>query len=777
MRWLALSGFIFIACGPEAPLPVEVRVHLLGRAKVFQPVGGVPEPRLEVGDELRLLMEPASLEPGRCDPFNGGSLELNVRDPDQKVRQASVLSLTSTLVTGANGSYLLETLPFSPSEAARSPAKPVQLPDTPGRWTLEFTWRCHGDEARPQSDALTFWSHQNRRSTPFWREHQELLEADPSQDQVVAYVDLLSRTHSAEHRMWLLDRLFQAHKNAGDNVQAEKYALEWVDTAHQAGFPSEAVRAWNGAHEAARNQFHSLRAKKYLDASFKLLQDLDYQVRLPESWQSRCILLEWMDQPLEALEACSEARLHADRVGKHDVRVRVDLFELYLLQRLGHHPLVNRRLLEMLESSDPEDAYGLNHLAWLLLLGAEAGVPIHGSQQDALTRAGQLFEKSRKKFDAGGRIAEAANQLAGLAEVAVMKGDAAAADVALGGISQGLQLSNEEVKLSVIWTRGHQALLVGDFSGAYAQFKALEREAGVHKRGDFIGMASFGMGEALRAMKRPLEADRAYMSALSASDDSEAVRSPLHRGAMLTSNALWEAKLIQLRLDRDDILSALEAVEQIAWKCRQALGGVGRTRDLSAADRTSKGELEAKITGIDRELTQIYRRRPLSQALADQRVRLEGQRQQAWAALAMSSAASASEAGLSMFVFPRRRDAATSKWWPPRYGSTARRAQFPEGAGHIRALRTELIARRHPRLAFPLSHGHLRKTKPRAAAPLTARATVCAVKIRMLLDHGDLPQVQGLGNVGRVGNSRRGDKAEVWPARRHRETHDMTHSP
>ena len=95
----------------------------------------------------------------------------------------------------------------------------------------------------------------------------------------------------------------QAAKSAGRFAEAEALAARWAELSGPAGLPSEAVLAWNAAHEAARSTGDIEKALEYLDRSVELARRLDYAARLPESWYSRAELLARAGRPVQAIEA------------------------------------------------------------------------------------------------------------------------------------------------------------------------------------------------------------------------------------------------------------------------------------------------------------------------------------------------------------------------------------------------------------------------------------------------------------------------------------------
>lgn len=631
--WM-LGCFLLSACTNAPPTPVPVQVHFLGRVKLAHPTTAQrPEtppstdavapastpvlPTFLPKSGLSLLFDPAVPNTGQCDPFAGGGLQLKLLAPDGKEFIQQQHTLQPPFIVPTSPGYRMPTL------------EGFELPPQAGRWQLVLTWQCLGKHT-PRVEVLPFQVH---GLDPVLQQTLDALkqaESSAAPDaQLVAYETAISQSTTSEARLWLLKNEVQLLRRQGEYVSAELKALSWADAAMEAGFPSEAMMAFNAAYEAARDRQALISAWQHQERALTLTRQYDFEVRLGEELLSRAILHERLGQLTIALEAAAEARIAARRAGKPLIESHAEQVELELSQSLGHHTQVRAQLKRYFDAPPPDDPDLLNNRAWLILRDLEAGA----ARTRALEVAEQWFSLALQAYEKAQNPEYAASTLANLAEVSLLRADL---DTTRARLAQARAKGSAEARLLLFlqWIEADVSLAEGHASQALTRFMALEQAANAASAPEatleYLGRAAFGQGQAHEALQHHADAEAAYARALSLLEGDAAKTSPLHRASLLANRPHWEEAAVRHLLKQGKSLEALTLVESGLQARRQTLQRAARQDALSPETQTRLHHLRLQLDSIDQSLTRL-RQLPTVPAILAQREQLETQRQKTWA--------------------------------------------------------------------------------------------------------------------------------------------------
>ncbi len=620
----------------RGPQPHPYDIHFIGAVRLYRAQDGTLEPAYEVGRPLALRFEPGSAGRDTCNPFAGGSLNLRFLDPSGTLVTELTLPATGDTFRRAGENFVLAPVPAGTDGGEPGRTAPIRLPDAPGRWTLDVTWRCAGGTATRRT-VHHFRCHRNPlhrpNGDPFWQALADSVDL-PASALVETYDRALETASSPADRLWIVRALFQAYKSAGDYASAEAAASEWAKLAAAADYPSEAVLAWNAAHEAARASGDLERALRYLDQSMKLAADLEYTVRLPESWYSRAELLSRSGRPVEAIAAAREARRHAQANAKTLFATGADLKELELLQAMGHHRIVNERLDRDYTGNPARRPPIANNIGWLILRGVEAGVPLHDRKEEALDQAEAAFRHALAGFQAQGNIAEEANTLANLAETAFLRGDIGQARDLLARARSFAPARDGVLQPFMTWLDAEILRAEKALPEALQTYDRLEAMARDRQSAEYAGRAAFGKGSVLAARGELPQAIEAFDQALEWIEEDAAIRSPLHEASVLSNRPLWEEAAVLARLDLGLNLPALEVVEHGTWARRQSLTRSARRIRLDDATRAAVSRLQQVLDRLDSDIIRLQHL-PRTQDNLERLREEEETRQSRWAELEM----------------------------------------------------------------------------------------------------------------------------------------------
>ncbi len=632
--FLIVGSMVVAGCSRgREPGPYEVR--FIGSVRLQRTGDRALVPSYEVGRPVGLRFEPRPGPEHRCNPFAGGTLHLEFLAPDQSRPLVLDLGATGETFLPAGDGFVLPRVPSSPPTPEGTGAPAFRLPDLPGAWTLEVTWHCAGAHRSVQT-RHPFQVHRNPIREPgndaFWQRVARIEELPP-EERLGAYRARLEEARTDQARFWIIRALCQTARGVGRYEEAEAAAGQWANLSARAGFPSDAVLAWNAAHEAARATGDLDRALAYLDRSMAAARRLGYDARLPETWYSRAELLDRSGRPVQAIEAARKARKEARAQGKTWFATAADLKELELLQAMGHHRIVNTRL-ETYVSRPARLPHIANNVGWLILRGVEAGMPFQNRQEEALRRAEAAFEEALTGFRAMGSVADEANAVANLAEVAFLRGDLAEARRLVTRARTLAPARDDVLHPFLVWLDAEILRAQGDVAAAGRAYARLHELALELQSADYAGRAAFGTGSVLAAQGDLEAAVAAFDEALEWIQEDAAVRSPLHEAAVLANRSRWEEAAVRTRLALGRTVEALEVVERGAWARRQSLVRSARRDRLDPAVQEEVAKLQHTLDRLDREILRLQDLPPTRTVRARLREQ-EITRQTRWAELEM----------------------------------------------------------------------------------------------------------------------------------------------